>query len=169
MSRQRRLALALPLCLLGCLASTISAQSPPVTARAAASSDDSIEVAIRAVHARMQQAAEHLDAQALYGHVLDTGTPPIIEDGVVYRDRATALAMTSTALQRISRIAYHYTRQHVTVLSPTLALWIGEGTATATRADGNEFGAPFAETVLFARRDGQWQVLHAHRSAPNVR
>lgn len=168
MSRLRCLVLALPVCVLGLLASTASAQTPAPTARAGMP-QDSIEAAVRALHARMQQAAEHLDADALYAYVLDTGTPPIIEDGVVYNDRATALATTSAGLRRLNGIAYHYTRQHVTVLSPSLALWIGEGTATATRADGSEIGAPFAETIVLQLEGGQWKVRHAHRSAPNVR
>ncbi|NJD08903.1 MAG: hypothetical protein FIB01_00170 [Gemmatimonadetes bacterium] len=163
MSRLRRL--ALPLCVLGCLASSAGAQTVPTGTLP----QDSIEAAVRALHARMQQAAEQLNADALYGYVLDTDTPPIIESGFLYPDRATALANTGAALRQLTRISYQYTRTHVTVLSPTLALWIGEGSATATRSDGSEFGGPFAETMLCELRDGRWQVRHAHRSSPIVR
>jgi hypothetical protein len=162
MNRLRRPVLALVVCALGCIVPGASAQDLPGTART-----DSIEAAIRAVHALMQRTAEKLDASGVYTHVLDTATPPIIEDGVVRGDRAAALAITAAGLQRVNRVAYRYTRQQVTVLSPTLALWVGEGSASVTLADGTEIGGPFAETVLFALRDGQWKVLHAHRSSPN--
>ena len=129
----------------------------------------SIKEAIRAVHVQMRQAAERLDAAALYAHVLDTETPPIIEDGRLMPTRAAALANTVEGLRGLTRVSYGYSREHVTVLSPTMALWVGEGMASATLEDGRQITAPFAESLLFVQREGQWKILHAHRSAPNPR
>jgi ketosteroid isomerase-like protein len=126
----------------------------------------SIEAEILAVHEQMRAAAERLDAPALYAHVLDTKTPPIIEDGRVAETRGAALLRTARGFQGLTRLSYAYTRHTITVLSPTTALWVGEGTATASLEDGREVGGPFAETALFVKRDGQWMVLHAHRSTP---
>jgi len=154
------LALALGLSL-AATAVDLGAQAVPPDQR------QSIETAIRALHVKLREAAEQLDAAALYAHVLDTDTPPIIEDGELRWTRAAALAATTSGLQGLTRISYHYTRDHITVLSPTTALWVAEGNATATLADGREFTAPFAETLVLVRPETEWQLLHAHRSAPN--
>jgi uncharacterized protein (TIGR02246 family) len=151
------------------IAATVSLAFLPAELRAQsvpAGSQQAIEDAIRAVHAQLKQAAEKLDATALYAHVLDTDTPPIIEDGRLLPTRGTALANTAAGFQGVTRVSYSYTRQDITVLSPTTALWVGEGTATATLTDGREIAGPFAESVLYVQRDGQWKILHAHRSAP---
>ena len=126
-----------------------------------------IEQAIHAVQGELRQAAGKLDADALFAWVLDTGMPPIIEDGLVHASRAAALANTAAGFRGLSAISYAYTREHLSVLSPTLVLAVGEGTAHATLTDGRQIEAPFAETILFALRDGAWKVLHAHRSAPS--
>jgi hypothetical protein len=127
---------------------------------------EDVEAAVRAVHARMLQDAARLDAEALYAHVLDTDTPPIVENGRLELTRAAALQSTVRGLQGIERLEYTYARDHVTVLSPTSALWVASGTAAATLSDGREITAPFAESILFVERDGEWRVLHAHRSVP---
>lgn len=149
------------------IASSSRAQEVPAPPGPAGST---IETAIRAAHAEMRRAAEKLDASALFGHVLDTtGTPPIIENGRVAQTRAEALERTATGLSQLSALAYAYAHDNITVLSPTAALWVADGTASATLKDGRRIDAPFAETVLFVQKDGQWKVLHAHRSSPNPR
>lgn len=130
-------------------------------------SQQAIETAVRAVHVQMRQAAERLDVHALYAHVLDTGTPPIVEDGRVASTWTAALESTTRGLQGLTSLSYAYTRENITVISPTAALWVGEGTASATLEDGRQIEAPFAETMLFVERDGEWKILHAHRSGPN--
>jgi len=138
----------------------LRAQSAPDNAQ------QTVEQALRAASVQLRAAAEKLDANALYAYVLDTATPPIIEAGRVAPTRAAALAGTVAGFQGLTSISYHYTREHVTVLSPTAALWVGEGTATALLRDGREIEAPFAETLVWVMRDGQWKILHAHRSVP---
>jgi ketosteroid isomerase-like protein len=134
---------------------------------AATMAQGEVEPAIRAVQAEMRRAAERLDAAALYAYVLDGETPPIIENGRLADTRAAALARTAQGFQALTRVGYAYTRESITVLSPSTALWIGVGTSSATLADGRQIDAPFAETIVFVKRDGHWKVLHAHRSAPN--
>lgn len=126
-----------------------------------------VEAEIRAAHEQMMQAAQRRDVEALYAFVLDGDTPPIIEDGQVRGTRAAAHQITEQGFRGVTSVDYSYTRRHITVLSPATALWIGEGTGSAVLTDGRQITAPFAETILFVRRDGQWKVLHAHRSAPN--
>ncbi len=115
----------------------------------------------------MRAAARRLDADALYAYVLDTDTPPIIESGRLQPTRASALQNTSAGFRALTGVSYAYTLEHITLLSPTTALWVAQGRATATLTDGREIVAPFAETMVFEQRDGAWKVLHAHRSVPN--
>jgi hypothetical protein len=127
---------------------------------------EAIESAVRNVHAKMRQAAEALNAEALFAHVLQSATPPIIEDGRLALTRADALRRTTQGLQGIDSLRYTYASENITVLSQNTVLWVGTGSATATLRDGRRISAPFAETIVFVRRGDAWKVLHAHRSAP---
>jgi ketosteroid isomerase-like protein len=126
-----------------------------------------IESAILDVHAKMKQAAEQRDVDALYKYVLEMDKGVIIEDGRIRWTRQEALNSTKQGLQGLKDLSYVYTQKFVTVISPTLALWVGEGTSSATLQDGRQISVPFAETIVFIQKDGQWKVLHAHRSVPN--
>ncbi|MGD8279005.1 MAG: hypothetical protein PVH00_13300, partial [Gemmatimonadota bacterium] len=59
-------------------AGTLFAGRPQETPAPAVQTE--VEAAIRALHMQMREAAERLDAKALYAHVLDGETPPIIEN-----------------------------------------------------------------------------------------
>jgi ketosteroid isomerase-like protein len=126
-----------------------------------------IEKGILAAHEEMKKAAADLDADALYAHVLDTIKCPIIESGKVAQTRQDALESTRRGFQGIKQVSYTYKQRQITPLSPTAALWVGEGTTSVTLEDGTEVAAPFAETIIFVEKDGRWKVLHAHRSTPN--
>jgi hypothetical protein len=126
-----------------------------------------IEKAIVDVQAKMQQAAQQGDVDALYAHVLEMDKGVIIEDGRIRWTRQEALTTTKQGLQGLKDLSYSYTRKYVTVISPAAALWVGEGTSSATLQDGRQISAPFAESVFFVKKDGEWKVFHAHRSVPN--
>ena len=123
--------------------------------------------AIFDVHAKMKQAAERRNVDALYEHVLERDKGVIIEDGRIRWTRQEALNSTRQGLQGLKDLSYAYTQKYVTVISPTVALWVGEGTSSATLEDGRQISMPFAETIVFVQKYGQWKVLHAHRSVPN--
>jgi ketosteroid isomerase-like protein len=126
-----------------------------------------IETAILDVHAKMKLAAEAKDVEALYKYVLEMDKGVIIEDGRIRWTRQEALNSTRQGLQGLKDLSYTYTKKYVTVISPTVALWVGEGTSSATLQDGRQISVPFAESIVFVQNDGQWKVFHAHRSVPN--
>jgi ketosteroid isomerase-like protein len=130
---------------------------------------ESIEAAIRAVMEQMRHAAAERDAVALFEHVLDSATPPIIEDGRVTASRAVGLEGTAREFQAFTSLNYAYAREDISILSPTTVLWVGAGTASAILQDGRHIEVPFAETVVFLKHEGRWKVLHAHRSTPGRR
>jgi hypothetical protein len=125
-----------------------------------------IEKAIGEVHAKMKHAAEQRDTDSLYEYVLDMDKGVIIEDGRILRTRQEALSSTRKGMQGLKNLSYTYTQKYVTPISETAALWVGEGTSSATLQDGRQVSAPFAETIVFVMKGGHWKVLHAHRSAP---
>lgn len=127
-----------------------------------------IENAILKVHEDMKMAAQRLDVDALYSFVLNSNGP-IIEDGILKQTRQEAMDSTKQGLKRITDLSYTYNQKFITVISPTTALWVAEGTSSATIEDGRKISVPFAETIVFVQRDGRWKVLHAHRSTPNLR
>jgi ketosteroid isomerase-like protein len=126
-----------------------------------------IESAILDVHAKMKQAAEQRDVEALYKYVLEMDKGVIIEDGRIRWTRQEALNSTRQGLQGLKDLSYTYTQKYVTVISPTVALWVGKGTSSATLEDGRQISVPFAESIVFVQKNGQWKVFHAHRSFPN--
>jgi uncharacterized protein (TIGR02246 family) len=101
--------------------------------------------------------------------MLPTEKGSVIQNGVFFATREEALASVKTSLQGLSRIEYTWKREHVSVLSPDVALLTAEGQSVATTADGRQVGAPFAQTIVFVRRDGAWKAIHAHQSSPRIR
>jgi uncharacterized protein (TIGR02246 family) len=128
-----------------------------------------IERAVLAAHAEMTRAGEAVDADRLFSFMLPTEKGSLIQNGVFFATREEALAAVKGSLQGLSRIEYTWKREHVSVLSPDVALLTAEGQSSATTTDGRQIGAPFAQTIVFVRRDGAWKAIHAHQSSPRVR
>jgi ketosteroid isomerase-like protein len=129
-----------------------------------------IEQEILKVHAEMMKAAENRDAEALFSHVIDGCKGVIVQDGIIMMTRQESLDATKQGLQGFSEISYKFNRKNITVISPTTAIWVADGTTSVTIVDdGRQLNFPFAETIIFTLKDGQWKVFHAHRSVPNPR
>lgn len=129
----------------------------------------SVESAVLAVSAEMTRAGEALDADRLFRYMLDTDKGSVIQNGEVLATRQEALERVRSNLSGVSKIQYHWKRQQVTVLSPQVALLIAEGESVVETAAGGTFTAPFAQTVVFVLRAGEWKAIHAHQSSPRVR
>lgn len=128
----------------------------------------SVEDAVLAVSAEMTRAAEALDADRLFTYMLETDRVSVIQNGVVSATRQEALERVRSNLRGISKIRYHWKRQYVTVLSPQVALLTAEGESVVSTSAGDTFTAPFAQTVVFTLRAGEWKAIHAHQSSPRV-
>ena len=129
----------------------------------------SLEEAVLAVHAEMTRAGEAMDVDRLFSFMLDTGKGSVIQNGVFMATREEALRRVKGNLGGISKVAYRWNRQHVTVLAPDVALLTAEGESVATTAGGEVFSRSLAQTVVFVLREGHWKALHAHQSSPQVR
>jgi len=136
------------------------------TASMSASEREAIEKSILETSAQMTQAGEARDIDRLFGFMLDTDRGSVIQNGRILLTRAEALEQTKKNIGGISKIEYRWKQQHVTVLSPTVALLISEGETSAATEQGQSFTAPFAQTIVFVLADGHWKALHAHQSSP---
>ena len=128
-----------------------------------------IEKAVLERLAEIQGAAQGMDPELVFSYVLENDKGALITDGRLMLTRQDALESTKRGFQGLQSVVYRFHQQHVTVLSPTVALAIGEGSTSFTTADGSSFITPFAQTVVFVLADGEWKVLHAHRSFPQAR
>lgn len=126
----------------------------------------SIEDSVLAVSAEMTRAGEALDADRLFSYMLETDKGSVIQNGVVLATRQEALERVRSNLRGISKIQYHWKRQYVAVLSPEVALLTAEGESVVNTTAGYAFTAPFAQTVVFVLRAGEWKAIHAHQSSP---
>lgn len=126
-----------------------------------------VEQRILAAQQQMVNAAESLDADALYASVIDS---PIflLTDGQ-FLSRSAALEQTRAGFRQLARLKYEFRERHVDVLSPSLALVILTGTIHSENKDGRSTATEFAQTQLLTLRDGRWQVLHTHQSNPAPR
>lgn len=131
--------------------------------------DQGLEEAVLTANAEMTRAGEAIDAERLFSLMLDTDKGSVIQNGVFMATREEALQRVKANLRGISKIKYHWKRQHVTALSADVALLTAEGESVATTAEGQVFATPFAQTVVFVMREGHWKALHAHQSSPQVR
>jgi hypothetical protein len=125
--------------------------------------------AVLAVRAEMTKAGEAVDADRLFGYMLETDTGSVVQNGVVMATRREALERVRSNLRGIRTIHYSWKRQYVTVLSPEIAVLTSEGESTATTNAGDTFTTPFAQTIVFVLRAGNWRAIHAHQSSPLAR
>jgi len=128
---------------------------------------DAIEKAVLEANSQMMQAGNSLDAGKFFAFILDSDRGSIIQDGQLFKTRAAALEVVRTGFQGIAKMDRRYDQTYVTVLSPDTALLAASGSYTATLTDGRSFASPFAVSLVFVLRDGQWKVLHGHYSTPN--
>ena len=127
-----------------------------------------VRKAILARLAEIQTAAESLDADKVFSYVLENNEGALAQNGKLFLTRKDALESTKQGFQALRSIGYQMDEQGITMLSPTVALLTGEGSSTVTTADGRTFTNRFAQSVVFVFADGEWKVLHSHRSFPRA-
>ena len=128
-----------------------------------------VEKAVLARMAEIESAARALDADRVFSFVLENDKGALVQNGKLFLTRKEALESTKQGFQGLQNVAYRFDQQHVTVLTPTVALAIGEGVSSATTDDGRKFSMRFAQSVILILTDGEWKVLHAHRSIPRAK
>ena len=128
-----------------------------------------IQKAVLARLAEIQAAAQALDPDKVFSFVLENDNGALAQNGKLFLTRKEALESTKQGFQRLQKVDYRFDQQHVTLLSPTVALATGEGLSSATTDDGRTFNGRFAQSVVLVLTNGEWMVFHAHRSFPPAR
>ena len=125
-----------------------------------------VEQAVLATNAKMTAAADRLDADAFFDFILDTDKGLIIQNGVLFKSRAEALAAVKRGFQGLAKIDRRFENPQVTAISADCALLAAEGSTVATLADGRTLNSRFTVSLVFVRQDAQWKLLHGHYSMP---
>lgn len=128
-----------------------------------------IEKAVLKIHKQMTGAGISMDANKFFSYIPDFDKGLIIQDGRLFKTRQEAYDVVKNGYEGISQIQRTYEQTYVTVISPEAALLTAQGTSTVTLTDGRILSGPFAASMVFVLRDGQWKVLHGHFSVPNAR
>ncbi len=139
------------------------------TPRAADEQQKAIEKAVLEVHAKMMEAEKNRDMDRFFSYIQDFDKGCIIQDGRLFKTRKEALDAVKEPFQRLSKVERKYDQMYVTVISPEAALLTGTGTVSVTTSDGQTLAGPFAVSMVFVVRDGQWKLLQGHYSTPNQR
>jgi ketosteroid isomerase-like protein len=133
---------------------------------AKSSAPPDVQKAVLARLAQIQDAAQALDADKVFGYVLDNDAGAVAQNGRLLLTRKEALESTKQGFQRLQKVEYRFDQQHVTMLSPTIALAVGEGASSATTESGRAVETRFAQSVVLVLTNGEWKVFHSHRSFP---
>ncbi len=123
-----------------------------------------IQKAVLARLAEIQAAAQALDPEKVFSFVLENDAGALAQNGRLLLTRKDALETTKQGFQRLQKVDYRFDQQHVTALSPNIALATGEGVSSATTDDGRTFTTRFAQSVILVLTNGEWKVFHSHRS-----
>jgi ketosteroid isomerase-like protein len=127
-----------------------------------------IQRSVLARLAEIQNAAQALDPDKVFSFVLENDAGALAQNGKLFLTRKEALEATKQGFQGLQKVSYRFDEQHVTVLSPTVALATGEGSSSATLDDGRTLTTRFAQSVVLVLTNGEWKVLHSHRSFPSA-
>lgn len=130
------------------------------------STSPDVETVVLARLAEIQGAAQSLDPDKVFNFVMENDKGALAQNGRLFLSRKEALESTKQGFQGLQKVSYRFDAQHVTSLSPTVALAVGEGESSATLDDGRTVSTHFVQSVVFVLTNGEWKVFHSHRSFP---
>lgn len=153
--------------ILACVSVVLAVQSN--TGNMSLEQQQTIEKTVLKTYEQMNQADSNLDADKFFSYILDFDKGLIVQDGRLFKTRQEAYETVKKGFEGISQLKRTYEQTYVTAISPETVLLVAQGTSTVTLSDGQVFNGPFAVSLIYVLRDGQWKVLHGHYSIPNPR
>jgi hypothetical protein len=127
--------------------------------------DTAIEKAVLAANDQVTRAAEARDVDRFFSVPADTAKGSVIQDRIFSLRPQAVRARVEPGFRRPVKVEYRWKQQHVTVLASDTALLAGEGETVVT-TDQGMVTQPFAQSAVWALRNGAWTILHAHQSTP---
>lgn len=116
--------------------------------------------------AEIQNAAQALDPDKVFSFVMENDDGALAQNGKLFATRKEALESTKQGFRGVQKVSYQFDKQHVTLLSSTVALAVCEGKSSATLDDGKVLDTHFVQSVVFVLTNGEWKVFHSHWSFP---
>lgn len=127
-----------------------------------------IEKIIIAKHQKMSESSSHLDADAVWSHFVGNDSGIFAIEGKLTLSRDEALNSARTSYGNLKEMHTKMQQEYATVLSPESAVFTGTGIVDGVLKSGDSFEVPFAITVVYVLRDGDWKAIHMHESTPNM-
>lgn len=127
----------------------------------------SIEAAILNTYDEIMVVAEKVDVDKMFDYVLENDKGCLVSDGKLVMTRQAAIDNYRNNSRNIASVDYIMDKKLVTVVSAETAIMAAEGRYELTTVNGDKFGSPMAQSIIFVLKDGQWKVLHSHTSLPN--
>jgi uncharacterized protein (TIGR02246 family) len=128
-----------------------------------------IEKAVQQINDNVLKAAAHVDVDKMFSFILDDADGVMIQNGNLILTKDEAVRQYKQAVANIQKLEYQFDHQIIHVLSPESALVVCDGISIGTTMSGNTFRVPFAQTIVYVLRDGQWKVIHTHASGQGQR
>ncbi len=126
-----------------------------------------IEEKIKALHSESLAAAEKVDVDRMFASSSSAYEIGNINNGVFIPSLDALVAgfreLFATALGQDINVA----ETRVAVLGPNAAVLTAHGDFIATSKDGTMFESPFAHTMVFAKIEDDWRIIHSHQSFPH--
>src|SRR5690242_10393415 len=91
------------------------------------STSPEVQKAVLARLAEIQSAAQALDPDKVFSFVMENDGGALAQNGRLFLTRKEALESTKQGFQGLQKVSYRFDQQHVSVLSPSVALAVGEG------------------------------------------
>lgn len=129
-------------------------------------STTAIENSVLAAHDAFLAAIEALEFEKLAAMTVRTNRGALVADGRTTLSNDEMVARIERDFATLDTVHHAFDRRLVSLLSPTTALIVAEGTVTARGTDGGSFTRPITQTLIFMRVDETWKVVHLHASTP---
>jgi ketosteroid isomerase-like protein len=139
---------------------------PTAGSAPAPDSTTAIENAVLATHDAVVAAIEAREFGRLATLLISTDRGALVADGRITLRNDDMIETLRREFAPLSSVHHTFTRRHISLLSPTTALIVTEGTIAARADDGATVARPFAQTLVFMKVDDTWKLAHLHSSTP---
>lgn len=123
---------------------------------------------IRCLFDKSIQAGESLDVTRIAATVNDSLKAGFIDNGSYFRSFDDLMVTFKSGIQGLVHQTMNVGAKKITVLSANHALLTAHGKYSAEVADGRVLNGEFAWTIVYAKINGKWKVIHSHMSNPEM-
>lgn len=109
---------------------------------------------------------EKLDLNRISNSVNDYHKAGHIINGVFYSSFETIMSDFRSNAAGVESQKYDIVNKEITILSENAGIVASSGNATVKFTSGTSVSVPFAWTFVYEKINGEWMVVHSHRSSP---